>query len=151
MAATVLSIDEQVTTMMAAWPQFVGRNINRRLQSARWLGAVKPQHANYTLEIRYRLGSFPEVRVLSPALVRLPNNEEGQLPHVYPPAEDPTLCLFDPRTDEWDQSMAIAKTTLPWALDWLACYELWLITCKWTGGGRHVDDRPITAAGETMQ
>ena len=33
--------------------------------------------------------------------------------------------------------MTIASTTVPWALDWLACYELWLMTGRWTGGGRH--------------
>lgn len=151
MSARVLSIDEQVAAMKATWPHFVSRKIDRRLQSARWFGAVKPQYANYVLEIRYQLGSFPEVRVLSPALVRLPGNEEGQLPHVYPPADDPRLCLFDPRANEWDPSMAIAKTVAPWALDWLACYELWLMTHKWTGGGRHAGDPPIAATTETMQ
>jgi hypothetical protein len=62
------------------------------------------------------------------------------LPHVYPPAENPTLCLFDPRAGEWDGAMPIAETILPWALDWIACYEMWLMTGRWTGGGRHVGD-----------
>ena len=38
---------------------------------------------------------------------------------------------------EWTPAMTIASTTVPWALDWLACYELWLMTGRWTGGGRH--------------
>jgi hypothetical protein len=101
------------------------------------VGSVRPQYASYSLEIRYEVGSFPVVRVLSPELVRLPGNSEGQLPHVYPPAEDPTLCLFDPREREWTAEMTIATTTVPWALDWLACYELWVMTGRWTGGGRH--------------
>ena len=63
--------------------------------------------------------------------------EEGQLPHVYPPLDDPTLCLFDPVAGEWDASMQISQTIVLWALDWIACYELWLMTGKWTGGGRH--------------
>ncbi|MFX7029361.1 hypothetical protein ABTH93_20695, partial [Acinetobacter baumannii] len=83
----ILSIDEQVAAMKAAWPQFAARRIDRRAQSARWVGIVKPQYASFTLEIRYEVGSFPEARVLSPELVRLPDNSEGQLPHVYPPAE----------------------------------------------------------------
>jgi hypothetical protein len=137
MTAAILSIDEQVAAMRAAWPQFAARRIDRRAQSARWVGSVRPQYASYSLEIRYEVGSFPEVRVLSPELVRLPGNSEGQLPHVYPPAEDPTLCLFDPREREWTAEMTIATTTVPWALDWLACYELWVMTGRWTGGGRH--------------
>jgi len=31
----------------------------------------------------------------------------------------------------------IALTTVPWAADWLACYEGWLATGRWHGGGRH--------------
>jgi len=150
MAIFPLSIAEQLASMKTTWPRLIGRNVDRRLQSARWVGPVKPQYATYALEIRYQVGSFPEVRVLAPALVRLPANEEGQLPHVYPPAEDPTLCLFDPQTDEWSPSMPIAQTIVPWALDWLVCYELWLMTGKWTGGGRHVGERPVANTMETL-
>ncbi|WP_284274061.1 hypothetical protein [Bradyrhizobium iriomotense] len=42
---------------------------------------------------------------------RLPGNPEGQLLHVYPPADDPILCLFGPREDEWAATMTIATTT----------------------------------------
>lgn len=45
--------------------------------------------------------------------------------------------LYDPAKDEWDHSMLISETIVPWTLDWLACYELWLMTGRWTGGGRH--------------
>ncbi|MET3524132.1 hypothetical protein [Mesorhizobium abyssinicae] len=120
MVTAILSIDEQVATMKVTWPQFSARRIDRRARFARWVGSVKPQYASYLLEIRYQVGSFPEVRVLSPELVRLHCNSEGQLPQVYPPAEDPTLCLFDPREREWTPAMTIASTTVPWALDWIA-------------------------------
>ena len=139
MTAVPLSIDEQIAAMKATWPQLVARRVDRRSQSARWMGPVRPQYSKYVLEIRYQLGAPPEVRVISPALIRMPSNPEGQLPHVYPPADDPTLCLFDPRENEWAPTMTIASTTVPWALDWLACYELWLMTGRWTGGARHAD------------
>ncbi|RUW01269.1 hypothetical protein EOA46_33095 [Mesorhizobium sp. M1A.F.Ca.IN.022.05.2.1] len=136
--------------MKATWPGLAPRKIDRRLQSSRWVGRVRAQYCWYTIEIRYRVGSMPEVRVLAPTLVRLPDNEEGALPHVYPPADDPTLCLFDPRTGEWDASMPLAQTIIPWTLDWLSCYELWLMTGKWTGGGRHVCD-PVPISMENLQ
>lgn len=138
MATCPLSIDEQVSSMKAVWPRFVAKRTNRLRQFASWSGDVSPQFGKFTLEIRYQLGDWPQVRILSPTLVRLPGNEEGQLPHIYPPFDDPTLCLFDPVAGEWDASMPIAQTIVPWALDWIACYELWLMTEKWTGGGRHV-------------
>ena len=88
------------------------------------------------------------LRLTDPPLQRLPSNVEGQLPHVYPPLDDPTLCLFDPRTEEWSPSVPIAETIVPWSLDWLACYEHWLMTGIWTGGGRHAGDAPTSATME---
>ena len=133
--------------MKALWPGFSAHNIDRSKQLARWTGGVTPQFTRYTLEVRYQLGTSPEVRVLKPKLVRLPENPEGVLPHVYPPAHDPTLCLYDPEEGQWDWDMPIAETIVPWALDWLVCYELWLITGIWTGGGRHAGDPPPNLNG----
>jgi hypothetical protein len=150
MTGAPLSIDEQIAAMKATWPQFAARCIDRRSQSTRWVGSVRPQYSKYILEIRYQLGAFPEVRVVSPALIRMPSDPEGQLPHVYPPVDDPTLCLFDPCQDEWASTTTIASTIVPWALDWLACYELWLMTGRWTGGGRHAEPRAPFAGGTTV-
>jgi hypothetical protein len=148
MGGQPISIEEQVARMKSTWPLFVAHKVDRTQQSARWTGYVEPHLTRHKLEIRYALGSFPEVRVLAPPLTRLPGNTEGALPHVYPPTDDPTLCLFDPEAGQWDWSMAIAETTLPWACDWIACYELWLITGVWRGGGRHARD-PLLQRKET--
>lgn len=137
MLERALTIEEQHAAMKDVWPSFSVHRFNRRLQSARWTGVVRPQFGHFRIEVRYCLGRTPEVRVIDPVLTRLPGNIEGQLPHVYPPAADPTLCLFDPAMDQWGPSMTIAATTVPWACDWIACYELWLMTERWTGGGRH--------------
>jgi hypothetical protein len=137
--ALALTINEQLAGMEAIWPRFRPCNVNRAQQTARWVGRVRPQYGWHEIELRYIVGAMPDVRVTDPPLVRLPGNDEGQLPHVYPPLDDPTLCLFDPRTSEWNPSMPLAKTIVPWALDWLACYELWLMTGTWSGGGRHAD------------
>lgn len=135
--AGALSLDEQRAVMKATWPKFSERGIDRQTQKIRWIGKCRPQFVTYTLEIRYQLWKCPKVRVLTPELVRMPDNPEGAIPHVYPPADDPTLCLFDPAQHQWDPTLYIANTTVPWSYDWLACYELWLMTGRWTGGGRH--------------
>ncbi len=135
MRARALIIGEQIASMKLIWPGLKLRG--RRTNAVRWIGNLRPQFQTYRVEIIHQIIDDPIVRVLSPELTRLPDNKEGQLPHVYPPASDPTLCLYDPRADEWDNSMLISQTIVPWTLDWLACYELWLMTGKWTGGGRH--------------
>ena len=142
MQSRPLTLQEQVAGMRATWPRFRKYGGKRRSQSVRWIGTLKPQLTQYRVEIRYTILTDPQIRVLSPVLTRLPGNVEGELPHIYPPANDPSLCLYDPDADEWDVSMSIAQTIVPWTVDWLACYEWWLITGRWTGGGRHVDDGP---------
>jgi hypothetical protein len=95
------------------------------------------------------LRRFPLVRVLSPVLQ--PNfdaEEEAPLPHVYFYEPDLTLsplCLFDPEKGEWSHDDFVARTTIPWAADWLACYEGWLATGRWHGGGRHAQSKPAEA------
>ena len=72
--------------------------------------------------------------------------EEAPLPHVYFDDKDITLsplCLFDPDANEWSHEDLIAETTVPWAADWLACYEGWLASGRWHGGGRHGRPRPM--------
>jgi hypothetical protein len=135
MSAGYKSIDEQIAAMRSDWPLFRARKVDRH--SAVWTGDVKPQFSNYRLEIRYMIGKFPEVRISSPELIRMPENPDGPLPHVCGPLSDPTLCLFDPAADEWDGSMLVSRTTVPWSIDWLTFYEFWLMTGVWSGGGRH--------------
>lgn len=135
-----LSIEEQVASMKRDWPAFRVSRLSRREHAARWTGDIT-QFQVYRIEILYRVGYPPEIRVLSPALIRLPENSEGSLPHVYGRDSDPTLCLYDSATDEWDESMHLSQTIVPWSADWLACYELWLMTGRWTGGGRHPTPR----------
>jgi hypothetical protein len=144
MSDAALFIEGQVAAMKIKWPLLVARQVDRELQSARWVGRVWPQYARYVLDVRYRVGYWPEVRVVSPTLIRLPGNAEGELPHVYPPADDPVLCLFDPRSGEWTPDMEIAVTTVPWSLDWLTCYEHWLMIGRWMGGGRHASRQNST-------
>lgn len=146
MRARALTNNEQIVSMKRIWPGLKLRG--RRTEAVRWIGSLRPQFQIYRVEIIHQLNDHSIVRVLSPELTRLPDNEEGQLPHVYPPASDPTLCLYDPCADEWDHSMLISRTIVPWTIDWLVCYELWLMTGKWTGGGRHPEINSIAKTVE---
>ncbi|MDG4875219.1 hypothetical protein P9273_08930 [Mesorhizobium sp. WSM4935] len=140
-----LSIEEQVASMERDWRGFGVSQLSRREGAARWTGDLK-QFQVYRIEVRYRVGYAPQVRVLSPALIRLPENPEGSLPHVFDRDGDPRLCLYDPAANEWDATMCLSQTIVPWSADWLACYELWLMTGRWTGGGRHPTPHPAGVA-----
>lgn len=144
------TIRQQVVSMRRRWPQFgVGE---KTVDKAVWFGPLVGIERSYNLMVEYGLPlaqasggemmrRFPVVRVLSPRLeLRFEAEEEAPLPHVFFDEFDLTLsplCLFDPAAAEWTRNDLIALTTIPWAADWLACYEGWLLTGKWFGGGRH--------------
>ena len=84
----------------------------------------------YLIEIRFRNGGVPIAYMIEPDLKKY----KGKLPkHLY--SADKTgkkrLCVYDPTIKEWNCSMYIAETFIPWVLSWLNTYEYWLITGKW--------------------
>lgn len=143
------SIVDQVRAMAKRWPKFdVAEQTSDR---AVWFGPLMGIEQTYRVMVEYGLPidpdgdemcrRFPVVRVMSPMLEpRFDAAEEAPLPHVYFDKRDLTLsplCLFDPAQGEWTRNDLVAFTTVPWAADWLACYEGWLATGRWYGGGRH--------------
>ena len=152
------SVRQQIATMARRWPTFELAEYSET--HAIWFGSLVGIESAYRVSVEFALpehrqgtnlsSMFPLVRVLSPQLILRPNAaEEAPLPHVYFTAPDLTLsplCLFDPSSGEWSHDDLIAHTTLPWSADWLACYEGWLATGLWHGGGRHGKS---TAEGKT--
>lgn len=70
----------------------------------------------------------------------IPAVPKDAIPHVYYPNPDwtefPFLVPVLPEgAKEWLGGMAIAKTIIPWVIEWLVCYEGWLVTGRWNGGG----------------
>jgi hypothetical protein len=99
-----------------------------------WTGTVKPTPMSkpYTLRIAFRIGreKTPTVEVASPELIL--SEGKSVLPHCY---SEGGLCLFQPKYNEWNERMPMAETILPWAMEWLHFYEIWLVTGEWLGGG----------------
>ncbi|WP_325347023.1 hypothetical protein [Xylophilus sp.] len=137
-----LSIREQNAELRLDWPKFRTVLFEPGRQRVIWRGEVWPGINRYKIEIEYsmeRVIMGPKVRVVSPSLTRLPGNPEGSLPHVYERDTDPYLCLFDPRGREWTGSgCRFQKRLFLGRLIGLVCYEGWLLTGAWHGGGRHV-------------
>lgn len=143
------SIADQVRAMTRHWPEF--EIVTQSADTVIWFGWLSGIERRYRVSIEYGLPRgpgpaemfrrFPLVRVMSPALEpQFDAIEEAPLPHVFFDDQDLTLsplCLFDPDANEWSRNDLIATTTVPWAADWLACYEGWLATGRWFGGGRH--------------
>ena len=142
------NIHQQVIAMRRHWPGFETAGETR--DEVTWIGSLAGIEREYRLLVEYGLPvagkplsmfrRFPVVRIMSPSLKPRLGTSDSPLPHVYFDDGDITLsplCLFDPRENQWSADKLIALTTIPWAADWLACYEGWLATGEWFGGGRH--------------
>jgi hypothetical protein len=97
-----------------------------------WIGSLRPSELSnpYTTKINYRLGRYPTVRILKPAIT----DAEEFVPHSY---NNGTLCVHDDR--QWQPSMLIVDTFLPWTVEWLWHWEIFQATGEWFGDG---DARP---------
>ncbi len=97
-----------------------------------WVGQLKPSPLSekYTVKIKYRLKQRPVVSVVSPEIV---SRNGSRIPHVFSAKE---LCLFRYKYNEWDSTMPIARTIVPWTSLWLLHYEIWLATGKWCGSNQ---------------
>lgn len=155
----VKSIAAQINAMRHRWPNFEVRRVSPP-KTAQWIGDLNGVERQFTISIYYGQPLYgerqifrymPVVRVLSPKLVLNPNAaDEAPLPHVYLDDRDPELsplCLYDPRREQWNPTMLIATTIVPWAERWLWFYELWEANGHWRGGGAHPETEGITANG----
>jgi hypothetical protein len=157
MARTYKTLTEQVQAMRRHWPEFEAA---RALGGGTaWFGPLVGLGRTYRVMIEYGpvppppeapfLAQIPLVRVLNPRLEpRWDAQDEVPLPHVFFEKEDITLsplCLFDPDNGQWSPADLIAEKIVPWAVDWLVCYEGWLATGRWHGGGRHAAERKCAA------
>lgn len=102
-----------------------------------WVGKVKPTvlSKEYTLFVSYIFKKSPEVWVLGDELEKI---EDKDFPHIYDKnveKKEIQICLY--MNFEFNSSKYLSSTIIPWAIEWLYFYELWLITGKWLGGGRH--------------
>ena len=131
--------------MQDDWPHFLV--VEKGRQYVCWEGPLRPHSQRHDIRISlfrergsgrrsYRL--FPEVIVLNPALRHRRDDPNDPIPHLYRNRKDPghpMLCLYRPYTREWHTGCYVADAIVPWTSEWLACYEIWLATGEWLGGG----------------
>lgn len=125
------TVVEQMAAIRAKYP---GLKVTFDAVSLKVTGMLKPTARSvcYTIEIKYRHQTLPQISILEPALIR--NFKGDDIPHVYPGKK---LCLFYPKYKEFKYADYISETIIPWTLLWLYYYEDWHITGEWHGAGIH--------------
>jgi len=124
---------EQFLVLKRAFPRSTGGVQKNRLH---WTATLKPSCLSdeYAVRLLYSLEKPPKVFVDSPELLK---RGKEPIPHRYP---DGSLCLYLPGAQEWEKTLFLAETVVPWIAEWLIHYELWHATGEWHGGGIHPGD-----------
>ena len=92
----------------------------------------------YKIEIEGRPGEKPSVW-LSGGAINAGNAVDA--PHKYGIDDDgPRIKVCLDRFD-WKSDQLYADTYVPWAMEWIAHFEIWCATGEWNGGGIHPPPR----------
>jgi len=80
----------------------------------------------YKIEIRCVAGKEPKSTIIEPEAI-----EPSQQIHMY---SDHSVCLHYPPDMKWNGRTEIFKYTIPWVIEWIHFYELYLVNGeKWLG------------------
>lgn len=124
---------EQLLVLKRDFPSSTG---NVRKNQLHWIVSLQPTSLSeeYKVRLEYSIEKSPRVFVEKPKLLK---RGEARIPHRY---SDDSLCLYLPSAKEWEKSMYLADSIVPWTVEWLFHYELWHATGEWHGGGGHPGD-----------
>lgn len=128
----------QLKAMRQLWPDFEERRLPNGTLC--WRGPLRPKAQLYIIFVAWKPNemSLPYVMIIDPPLKPREGGSFTEIPHLIFCKEEPPqsgLCLFDPEGREWSPADLIAETTIFWASEWLAYYELWHLTGEWLAPG----------------
>lgn len=125
---------DQMMTLRAAYPSASCELHNGTLF---WMGKVRPTPLSreYDVALTYTDSQAPRVWVIGKDLQKL---DDPDFPHKYDVDAKNNMveiCLY--RYREFNKDKFLANTIIPWTVEWLYFYEIWLATGEWCGGGEH--------------
>lgn len=85
---------------------------------------------------------------------QFPEDKLEEIPHKYgiknrKGKKYVEVCLYYKK--EWNRTMNISDTIIPWLIEWLYFYDMWLITGKWCGGGKHPTKKDIKKHDKNLE
>lgn len=128
-----LTVLQQLRGLEKLFPAGKGSVVRENLK---WISEIRPTPLSrtYTIRLEYKFEHSPSVFVIEPSLKNLAGDRE--IPHLYSQEEE-KLCLYQPKYREWNPSMNISQTIVPWIYEYFYFFEDWLSTGDWKGGGEH--------------
>lgn len=115
--------------------------IEKQILIWRYKISPSPMGDTYSIKVNYQLSKNSNSKRPRQLIISitdpLPLKKavgKNSLEHCYNQTKQ-ELCLF--YGNEWNNSMLISNTVVPWIYDWLYHYEIWVGTGVWNGGGIH--------------
>ncbi|MDD3415416.1 MAG: hypothetical protein PHY47_15640 [Lachnospiraceae bacterium] len=106
---------------------------------------IELRQGKYKIRIDYYYKGIVSVYMLAPNIDMSDSVEihtYGMHFHGAYKKEIPELCLKHPKLDDWNPSILLIDSYIPWAAEWTEFYEIWLLTGVWYGGGVHPSSGP---------
>lgn len=129
------TLAEQMFSLKRGFPDSICRI--EKHKTLVWQGCLCPSPLSntYPVTLNYSLGSRPKICVSSSNIKKI---SDPDFPHVFHKDEKTNtveICLA--YGDDFNGGMLLSDTYIPWAIEWLYYYEIWLATGTWNGGGLH--------------
>jgi len=126
---------QQKAALCAAYPDGKCDIENRKKLS--WFGKIQPTPISqeYSVCLVWEPSASPKVWVIGDELQKL---DDPNFPHKFEIDVEKKmvrLCLY--HYQEFNSCEILANTIIPWTIEWLYFYEMWLATGEWHGGGVH--------------
>lgn len=131
--------DQKISLKMA----YKGSSCEIKGKALLWMGNIQPTPISriYTVVLKFRMWETPQIWIMGDALKNL---DSPDFPHKYDIDIDKKIvrvCLY--RYREFNTYKLLSNTIIPWTIEWLYFYEIWLATGEWCGGGEHPNSGAI--------
>ena len=127
-----LTLAKQGALLKAKYPE---STVWLKNNSLIWYGEIRPTPISrlYKIKVICERGKQPKVILYGKHIEGI---ERDDFPHRYHKdleRQEVQLCLN--MTYEFNYSLRIIDTIIPWTQEWLYFYEIWLTIGVWKGGG----------------
>lgn len=98
------------------------------------------RNGKYTAFFDYQVNGQVDAYLVEPKINMSDSSEihtYGMCFHKAYNRELPRLCLRLPDKWQWNSSILLIDSYIPWAAEWTEFYEIWELTGGWFGGGEH--------------
>lgn len=109
------------------------------------------RQGRYLLRLDYNVHETPRVYIITPEInMTDPTNIHtfGLKYHGSYNKDLPWLCLTYNKLDNWDPSIPLLESYIPWAIEWTEFYELWVLTGIWFGKEIHLPNKCEESNGD---